>query len=158
MLARVSGLARNGTVPEVPPSSARTMTLKHTSGLYEPADNILHLWFTRRVELVEEPTVDAFFDEVYGDWIAPCPTKPYLLVNYANVFLHPKMTAAYVRNIGRFRASTKETFRYNVSPDFTGVTVALGNMELATRANIFPNEASARDAIRQTAEAERMRR
>ena len=40
------------------------------------------------------------------------------------------------------------TFRYDVPASFTGVTVALGNLRLATPANIFPDERSAREAIR----------
>jgi hypothetical protein len=68
------------------------------------------------------------------------------------------MAAAYANNIRRFRTMILGTYRYNVPPDFTGVAVALGNMELAARANIFPDEASARDAIRRAKEGPKEKR
>jgi hypothetical protein len=40
------------------------------------------------------------------------------------------------------------TYRYGLPPTFTGVAVALGNLQLAAPANIFPDERSAREAIR----------
>jgi hypothetical protein len=100
------------------------------------------------VQLCSEATVVEFFDEVERVWIRPCPTRPYLLVNYANVYLAATMAAVYAERIRRFRPLVIDTFRYGVAPDFTGVAVALGTMKVATKANIFPDEASARDAIR----------
>jgi hypothetical protein len=119
-----------------------------TSGVYEPGENILHLWYTKPVVLADEATIVAFFDEVESEWIRACPAKPYLLVNYANVQIAPKMTDVYARRIERFKALVVGTYRYGVKSDLTGVSVALGNMSLALQANIFPDEASARAAIR----------
>jgi hypothetical protein len=125
---------------------------KLTSGSYEAGDNILHLWFARRVELVDDEGVRVFFDEVIDDWIKPCPRPPYLLVNFGNLHIRPNLAEAYARNIERFQPMLLGTFRYNVPASFTGVTVALGNLRLATRANIFPDERSAREAIRHAKE------
>jgi hypothetical protein len=108
----------------------------------------LHLWYSRRAQLTDEATVAEFFEEVEALWIRPCPAKPYLLVNYANVMLAANMAAVYAARIQRFRPLVIETFRYAVAPDFTGVAVALGTMKLAAKANIFPDEAAARHAIR----------
>jgi len=47
-------------------------TVQLTAGEYESAENILHLWFPRRVELTDEQTIRSFFDEVLVDWIQPC--------------------------------------------------------------------------------------
>jgi hypothetical protein len=121
---------------------------KFTFGAYEGAENILHLWYPNRVQLADEATVVDFFEEVESLWIRPCPTRPYLLVNYANVHLAANMAAVYAARIARFRPLVIETFRYGVAPDFTGVAVALGTLKLAARANIFADEAAARDAIR----------
>jgi hypothetical protein len=126
----------------------RPMATRHTDGLYESTENILHLWFPRHVALTDEGKVQEFFDEVLVDWIQPCPTRPYLLVNFANLSIGSNMTGAYAKNIQRFQSLVLGTFRYGVPPDFTGVAVAIGNMQLAAPANIFPDEASARDAIR----------
>jgi len=41
------------------------------------------------------------------------------------------------------------TFRYGVARDLTGVAITMGNMSVGSLANIFPDEASAREAIRQ---------
>jgi hypothetical protein len=53
-------------------------TAKLAAGEYESAENILHLWFPRRIELADEQAIRAFFEEVTVDWIQPCPSKPYL--------------------------------------------------------------------------------
>jgi hypothetical protein len=127
-------------------------TPKLTTGFYEDGDNILHLWFPRRVELVDEEGVRAFFDEVIDDWIKRCPRPPYLLVNFKNLHIRPNLAEAYSRNIERFQPLLLGTYRYDVPASFTGVTVALGNLRLATKSNIFPDERSARDAIRQAKE------
>jgi hypothetical protein len=53
-------------------------TAKLAAGEYESAENILHLWFPRRIELADGQATRAFFEEVTVDWIQPCPSKPYL--------------------------------------------------------------------------------
>jgi hypothetical protein len=121
---------------------------KLTAGAYEADENILHLWFPQRVELAHEEGVRAFFDEVIADWIAPCPRKPYLLVNFNNLHIRPNMAEAYAKNIARFQPMLLRTFRYGVPASFTGVAIALGNLKLASPANIYPGEQAARDAIR----------
>jgi hypothetical protein len=126
------------------------MATKRVEGSYDPLENILHLWFPKPVQLTDERTVVAFFDEVVRDWIAPCPTKPYLLVNYANLYISASLADAYAKNIGAFQSLLLGTFRYAVAPNFTGVAVALGNLKLSAAPNIFPDEASAREAIRHT--------
>jgi len=122
--------------------------IKITAGAYESNENILHLWYPQRVDLIDEPAVRRFFDEVSTDWIKPCPSPPYLLVRYANVHIRADMAEAYAKNIGRFQTLLLGTFRYGVPASFTGVAVALGNLKLAAPANIFPDEESARKAIR----------
>lgn len=126
--------------------------IKTTAGAYEASENILHLWFPHRVELVDERAVRLFFDEVINDWIKPCPTEPYLLVNFRNLHIRPNMAEAYANNIARFQSMIRGTYRYGVPASFTGVAIALGNLRLAARANIFPDERSARSAIRSAKE------
>jgi hypothetical protein len=123
-------------------------TAKLTAGAYDATENILHLWFPRRVELTDEDTVRGFFDEVLEDWIKPCPQPPYLLVNFGNLHIRPNMSQAYSRNIARFQSMLLGTYRYGVPASFTGVAVALGNLELSAPAHIFADERAARDAIR----------
>jgi hypothetical protein len=123
-------------------------TIKLVAGEYESGENILHLWFPRCIELADEEVIRAFFDEVLADWIQPCPSKPYLLVNFGNLHIRPNMAAVYAENIARFQSMLSGTYRYNMPPSFTGVAVALGNLQLAARANIFADEHSAREAIR----------
>jgi hypothetical protein len=124
------------------------MATRQTDGLYESAENILHLWFPRHVALTDEQKVREFFDEVLVEWIERCPTRPYLLVNFSNLSIPSNMASAYAKSIVRFQPLVLGTFRYGVPPDFTGVAVAIGNMQLSTPANMFPDEASAREAIR----------
>jgi hypothetical protein len=124
-----------------------------TAGKYEATENILHLWYPRRVELTDEQRVRAFFDEVLVHWIKPCPKKPYLLVNYSNVTIASNLAEAYASSIQQLKPLVLGTFRYGMPPDFTGVAVAIGNMRLSAPANIFPDEMSARAAIRRVAEA-----
>jgi hypothetical protein len=123
-------------------------TVKLAAGEYESAENILHLWFPRRVELADEEEIRAFFDEVTTDWIQRCPRQPYLLVNFSNLHIRANMADGYAKNIARFQSLLLGTYRYGVPPTFTGVAVALGNLRLAAPANIFPDERSAREAIR----------
>ena len=122
--------------------------VKLTAGEYESAENILHLWFPQRVELADEAALGAFFDEVVVDWIQPCPRKPYLLVNFGNLHIRANMAKVYAKNIARFQSMLLGTYRYGMPPTFTGVAVALGNLQLAAPANIFSDERSAREAIR----------
>jgi hypothetical protein len=118
------------------------------AGEYESAENILHLRFPRRVELADEEAIRAFFDEVMVDWIQPCPNKPYLLVDFSNLHMRANMAEMYATSIARFQSMLLGTYRYGLPPSFTGVAVALGNLKLAAPANIFPDERSAREAIR----------
>ena len=122
-----------------------------TAGQYEEGENILHLWYPSPVDLSDERTLVAFFDEVEADWIRPCPRKPYLLVNYKNVRIPPAMTSTYAQRIQHLRPLVLGTFRYGISADLTGVAVAIGNLTLQAQANIYPDEASARAAIRAAA-------
>jgi hypothetical protein len=117
--------------------------------VYEAEENILHLWYERPVDLRDEASVVAFFDEVETRWIRACPEKPYLLVNFRNVRIAPAMTSVYARCIQRFVPLVLGTFRYGVGQDLTGVAVAMGNMGISVHANIHEDEASARVAIRQ---------
>jgi hypothetical protein len=123
-------------------------TDKVVAGEYEPAENILHLWFPRRIELADAEAIRAFFDEVIAEWIRPRPSKPYLLVNFSNLHIRANMADVYATSIARFQPMLLGTYRYGMPPSFTGVTVALGNLQLAAPANIFPDERSAREAIR----------
>jgi hypothetical protein len=123
-------------------------TVKLAAGEYESAENILHLWFPRRIELADEDVIRAFFEEVMADWIQPCPSKPYLLVNFGNLHIRANLAQVYAKNIARFQSMLLGTYRYGVPPSFTGVAVALGNLQLAAPANIFPDERGARKAIR----------
>ena len=120
--------------------------VKITAGKYEAAENILHLWFPRHVELADEEAIRAFSDEVLVDWIQPCPTMPYLLVDFGNLEIGPNLAEVYAKNIGRFESMLLGTYRYGVHPSETGVVVALST-ERGARANIFPDERSAREAI-----------
>jgi hypothetical protein len=125
---------------------------KYSDGSYESEENILHLWYVQPVYLNSEAIIDEFFDETEREWIRTCPTRPWLLVNYAHVHLRPDMAETYARSIVRFRRFILGTFRYGIEPDalghFTAVAVRLGNLKLAAPSNIFASEAAARDAIR----------
>jgi hypothetical protein len=123
-------------------------TDKVAAGAYDSAENILHLWFPRRVELADEEAIRAFFDEVMTEWIQPRSIKPYLLVNFSNLHIRANMASVYATSIARFQAMLLGTYRYGVPPTFTGVAVVLGNLQLAAPANIFQDERSAREAIR----------
>jgi hypothetical protein len=106
------------------------------------------LWFPRRIELADEKAVRHFFDEVIADWIRPRPQKPYLLVNFANLHIRPNMADAYAKSLSRFQSMLLGTYRYGMPSSFTGVAVALGNLQLTAPANIFVDEQGAREAIR----------
>ena len=131
---------------------------KITAGEYEADQNILHLWYPRRVELTTELEVQGFFDEVLQDRVKPCPKRPYLLVNFANCHIRAHLGEAYAKNISRFQPMLLGTYRYGVNASFTGVAVALGNLKLASPVNIFDDERSAREAIRQAKERGSSRR
>lgn len=123
-------------------------TSKTIAGAYDPRENVLHLWFPRRVELADAEGVRAFFDEVIAHWIEPCPSRPYLLVNFTNLHIRANMVEAYAKNIERFQSMLLGTYRYAIPASFTGVAIALGNLRLSAPAHMFPDEASARKAIR----------
>lgn len=138
--------------PTHPREGELVMRKKLVAGNYEREENILHLWFPEPVDLRDESTVEAFFDEVVGDWISLLSGKAYLLVNYRNLRIRPDQVEAYAKNLKKFQPSLYGTFRYGFEPDatghFTGVTVTLGNMKLASPAQIFATEAAARDSVK----------
>jgi hypothetical protein len=123
-----------------------------SEGRYDAEQNVLHVWYTQPVQLEDEETIHEFFEDVVERWITPCPRKPYLLVNYANVNIRPDMAEAYAREILRFRDRLLGTFRYGMTQGalghFTAVAVRLGNLQLAAPSNIFASEGEAREAIR----------
>lgn len=125
---------------------------KLVAGQYEADGNVLHLWFPRPVHLQDPEGITAFFTEVVDDWIAGCPTKPFLLVNYANLHIRPDMSSAYADSVQAFAPMLRAIFRYGMTSDatghFTGVAVTLGNLRMKAPANIYRTEAAAREAIR----------
>jgi len=65
-----------------------------TCGHYDPALNILHIWYEKPIVMNDELSIVRVFDEVESEWVRPCPAKPYLLVNYANISILPGLTDA----------------------------------------------------------------
>src|SRR5690349_2682836 len=115
------------------------MESKNIAGNYDPDENVLHMWYPRRVELNDEASVREFFEEVLRDWVKPCPRKPYALIDYRNVQIAPAMASVYAASVEKMRPWLLGTYRYVLAPDFTGVTVALGNLRLQEDAHIFPD-------------------
>jgi hypothetical protein len=120
---------------------------------YERTENVLHLWFPLPIEVADGEAMQALCDEVLTKRISPCPTKPYLLANYSNLCIHPAMARGQVDFGRRIKENVLGIFRYGMPPDWTGIAVSIGSMRFAAKANIFPNEASAREAIRKAKEA-----
>jgi len=120
---------------------------KQIQGHFDPAQNILQLWFPQPVVLRDADTVTAFFDEVLKDWILPTPGRFYLLVNYQNLHIAAQVAEAYSAGISRFQNKLHGTYRYGIPGDFTGVAVSLGNMKLQAPVNLFDSESDARAAI-----------
>jgi hypothetical protein len=118
------------------------------SGEYEPAEGILRLWHPQPVTLDTPPLVEQFFREVNA-LVKRCPQPPYLLVDYANLRIAAEMTQAYAAEVRTYRPSVAGVFRYNLTADTEGVLTKVAVL-VANRAdaNIFPDESSARQAIR----------
>jgi hypothetical protein len=91
------------------------MATKQTAGEYEASETILHLWYPRPVDLADEDRLWTFFEEVIVDWIQPCPAKPYLLVNYANVHIPSSLVEAYTNSVRRLKPMVLATFRYGLA-------------------------------------------
>src|SRR5579863_5488770 len=109
MWVRATG--QTGGVDATIPGHQTMTTDKLAAGEYESAENILHLWFPRHVELADEEAIRAFFDEVMTDWIRPRSTKPYLLVNFRNLHIRANMASVYATNIARFQSMLLGTYR-----------------------------------------------
>lgn len=124
---------------------------RFAEGSYEPAQNILHLWYARPVRLDDAHIVAQFFADARDHWIRACTTPPYLLVNYAKVTLRANMVEAYSRQIATFQELVLGTFRYGIEDGalghFTAVAVHLGTAKLSKPPNVFASEAEAREAI-----------
>jgi len=117
-------------------------------GNYEPEERVLHLRHTRPTTLADPKAVAEFFREV-SRLIRQCPQRPYLLVDYTNLDIAVEMTRKYADQVKAYRGTVEGVYRYNLSAGTEGVltkvTVLLANK---SEANIFPDEASARAAIR----------
>jgi hypothetical protein len=124
-------------------------------GAYEREDNVLHTWHPQPITLDDPFTVERFFREVKR-LIESCPERPYMLVNYAGLAISPEMMSAYQAQLKTYRPLVLGVFRYGIAEGvggtLTGVTVRLANK---AEANIFPDEAAAREAIRKLRAAER---
>lgn len=127
-----------------------TEAKKMIDGRYEPADNVLHLWCNERVDLKDPAAVDLFFREIMNDWVDRYGrvNKPYLLFNFANLHISTQVSEIYSEHLRKHRARLAGVYRYGVAKDFTGVAVSLGNLKAADKANLFPDEHSARAAIK----------
>jgi hypothetical protein len=117
-------------------------------GAYEAQENVLRLWHPERVVLGDPETIKRFFKEV-ARLIMACPAPPYVLVDYTNAEIPSDMTQEYAAAVRAYRPGVKGVFRYNISGGTEGVltrvTVLIANK---ADANIFPDEASARAAVR----------
>jgi hypothetical protein len=124
-------------------------------GVYERENNILHTWHPNPIVLDDPFTIERFFREVRR-LIEACPEPPYNLVNYAGLSISPEMMGAYQAQLKTYRPMLRGVFRYGIAEGvqgtLTGVTVRLANK---AEANIFPDEATAREAIRKARAAER---
>ncbi len=132
---------------------------RYVIGRYEAEENILALWHPQPLVLNELNLIEEFFKEV-NYWLESCPTKPYLLVNYANVNIAVDMTPEYSRQIKAYRPMVLNVFRYNISDDlqgsFTAMAIRMGNLKTSTSSNIYPDETSARQAIKQARQSARL--
>jgi hypothetical protein len=128
---------------------------KYVVGIYEAEENILHLSHPKPIMLNTPQVMEDFFREVMY-WIRSCPVKPYLLVNYTNVEIAVDITQEYSRQLRNYRPMVLEVYRYGLSHDLTGsfttMAVRMGNMKSATNSNIYPDEATARQALRKARE------
>jgi hypothetical protein len=117
-------------------------------GKYEPAEGILHLSHPEPTTLSDPQAVEGFFQEV-ARLIRRCPQPPYLLVDYTNLDIVVDMTRAYANQVRAYRSLVKGVYRYNLSASTEGVLTKVAVL-LANKsdANIYPDEASARAAIR----------
>jgi hypothetical protein len=129
--------------------------MRFVSGEYEPKDDILRLWHPQPVSLDAPAFVDEFFREVYA-LVRQCPRPPYLLVDYTNLQIAAELTQHYASRVREYRGQVAGVFRYNLNAGTEGVltrvTVLLANR---ADANIFPDEASAREAIRRARQGQR---
>lgn len=117
-------------------------------GKYEPEEGILHLMHPHHTTLADPKAVAAFFREV-AHLIRQCPQPPYLLVDYTNLDIAVDMTREYATQVTAYRARVKSVFRYNLSAGTEGVLTKVAVL-LANKsdANIYPDESTARAAIR----------
>jgi hypothetical protein len=117
-------------------------------GKYDPQGRILHLMHTQPTLLADPKAVAEFFREV-SRLIRKCPKRPYLLVDYTNLDIAVEMTREYANQVKAYRRQVEGVYRYNLSASTEGVLTKVAVL-LANKsdANIFPDEASARAAIR----------
>jgi hypothetical protein len=117
-------------------------------GKYEPGEGILHLSHPEPTTLADPTAVAEFFQKV-SRLIRQCPQPPYLLVDYTNLEIAVDMTREYANQVKAYRGQVKGVYRYNLSARTEGVLTKVAVL-LANKsdANIFPDEASARAAIR----------
>lgn len=124
---------------------------RYVVGRYDPEENILHLWHPNPTFLNTPEILKDFFNEVTF-WLRSCPTRPYLLVNYANVDITVDLTTEYSRQVKIYHPMVLGVFRYGISASlngsFTTMTVRMGNMKNSMASNLYPDETSARAAIR----------
>ncbi len=123
---------------------------KYVKAYYEPEENIIRMVHPIPINLNSAAIIAEFFREVTY-WLQSCPTKPYLLVDYTNLEVAVNMTDEYSAQLRNYRPMVLGVFRYGVSSDlngsFTTMTIRLGNMRSASSSNIYPDEASARQAL-----------
>ena len=124
------------------------LAMPMVSGAYEAEDGVLRLWHPGRAVLDSAAQVKQYFEEI-GRLIASCPSPPWLLIDYANVEVRREVTQEYVEKARAYRPLVRDVHRFGVSEATEGVLTRVAIL-LATGvdANIFPDEASARAALR----------
>jgi hypothetical protein len=131
----------------------RAWMKKQMAHAYEADANILHFWFPDGIELTTEERIDAFSD--YGVSCAlACTRKPYLLVDYSRIFLEPMLAQHYSRSILKMKGIVVDAFRYGMGradPNRVHISVSVRSATAKGfgHSNFFPNQESARAAIRE---------
>jgi hypothetical protein len=128
------------------------------AGAYDAVERILKLWYPEPVHLKDDAAMKTMFDEAKREWFSRYlsgDAKLALLIDLSNLHVSPTLVDAFAAELRPMLPRLLGVYRYNAPKDFTGVALSLGAVRAEERsAPLYPDEASARAAIRAARQAQ----
>jgi len=130
--------------------------LKYLRYEYDERENVMRAWVPGGIKFVDHQISREFFDEIMSI-LKSCEHPPYVLADLTGFEVPPYMSTDYANHMARMKEYTLGVFRYGIPRDMGGellsTTMHIAAMKAISRSNLYPDEKTARAAIREAKKA-----